>query len=298
MPATDKEIDAQKTPPPGQTKENKNSRDWESAGQGSKFTAPDPAVADKIMNEILAGGRESLVELIGLVRDPAGPDFKNYKAEYLCHCLTIRLGRPEQDASRRFYVDTLASQITGGKLSVYARGFLVRELQWIGDAPAMPAVARLLTDETLCADAARTLLAIGGGVAAPLLSALPGVPARCRLILFQSLAAVADASSLPALREAAADADRDVRLAAGWGLARMGDAGAAELLLKAADMPPSFARTQAARACLLLADNLAGAGKKKEAANIYTRLHDTRTGPKERYLRDLAAKALEALGPG
>src|SRR6185295_2427450 len=49
-------------------------------GATSKFTGPDPDKAEKIFTEILSGGRESVMELIELVREPSDADYKNYKA--------------------------------------------------------------------------------------------------------------------------------------------------------------------------------------------------------------------------
>jgi HEAT repeat protein len=297
MPATDKELEAQKVPPPGQPTDQakpkpKPGREF----QGSKFTAPDPEAAEKIFDQILAGGSDSLRELVNLIRDPAEPDFKNYKAEYLCHCLVVYVGRESKSALRRMVSDTLTAQVADEKVPLYVRGFLVRELQWIGDRQAVSALGKALADEKLCDDAVRSLLAIGDGAAEPLRNALPAARGRCRLALVQGLAALRDAQSLERLREAVVDAEQDVRLAAVWGLAKMGDAGSVDLLLKTADATAPWERSKATQACLVLAETLAAAGKKTEAARVYMRLRDTRTDPKEQYIREAATKALAGLG--
>jgi len=85
-----------------------------------------------------------------------------------------------------------------------------------------------------------------------------------------------------------------VRIAAGAGLAKIGDAGAADALLKAAEVGPGWERVQATKNCLVLAENLTAAGKKAEAARIYSRLRDTRNEPSERYVREAAEAALAA----
>lgn len=296
MPATDKELEAQKAPPPGQPADpNKPRPRPERPGGGSKFTAPDPAVAAKACEELLAGGREALLELIGLIRDPASDDFKNYKPEYLCHLVVVHVGRPDRAAHRRMVIDTLVSQVGNDTLPRHTRGFLVRELEWIGDQTAAPALGRLLTDESFCDDAARTLLAIKDGAAAEFRAALPRAQGRCRFVVLQSLAALSDAVSADAFRKAVTDPDREIRLAAVWGLARLADVGSAPLLLKVADTREPWERIKATQACLLLAEKLAAAGKKNEAAAIYTHLRNTRTDPKERYVREAATRALEAL---
>ena len=60
--------------------------------------------------------------------------------------------------------------------------------------------------------------------------------------------------------------DREVRLAAVWGLANLADADSIGLLLKAADTEANYERIKATQACLLLAEKLTAAGNKRAAA--------------------------------
>jgi hypothetical protein len=295
LPATDREIELQKAAARAAADPNAPKPKPEKPG-GSKVTGPDPDVADKLCDQVLAGGRESLLELIALIRDPAADDFKNYKPEYLLHCLTVRVGRPDQAASRRGFSDTLAAQVRHEQLPLHTRGFLVRELQWIGDEAAVPALGPLLTTEALCDDAARALISIGAGAAEQFRAALPKAQGRCRLVVIQSLGVVRDKDSAAALTKALEDGDREVRLAAAWGLARIGNSDSSQALLKLADASQGYERIKATQTCLLLAENLATSGKKDAAARIYAHLRDTRTDPKEQYIQDLAKKALVALG--
>ena len=110
--------------------------------------------------------------------------------------------------------------------------------------------------------------------------------------IVQGLGAVSDTESIAALKKLLTDEDREVRLAAGWGLARMGDAGSAEALMKAAEVPEGWERIQATKHCLVLAEKLTAAGKKAEADKIYKYLSDSRKEPHEKYIHDLAEKAL------
>ncbi len=296
MPQTDQEIEALKPPPPDTQNPPAKPKPKRDRLAGSKFTAPDPDVVEKICAEILAGGPAGLIELIGLIRDPASDDFKDYKAEYLCHCLTIYLGRSGREAQRRFYIDTLTGQVGQAGLPLHARRFLVRELQFIGDRRCASVVGALLADEQLCDDAARTLLAIQDGAAAQFRSALPKAAGRSRLVVLQGLAVLRDPASSEALQTAAADPDREIRLTGLWGLARIGSPKSAGLLLKGADTAEAWERIKATQACLLLAETLAATNRKTEAVEIYTHLHRTRTEPKEQYVREAAARALESLG--
>ena len=120
-------------------------------------------------------------------------------------------------------------------------------------------------------------------------SELKGAP---RLTTIQALGVLADGGSTEALRKAAADEDPETRLAAVWGLARIGDAGAVEIATKASDVEPAFERIKATSNALLLAEKLLAAGKKGDAAKIYRHLKETRSDPSEAYVRDLAQEGL------
>jgi hypothetical protein len=54
-------------------------------------------------------------------------------------------------------------------------------------------------------------------------------------------------------------------------------------------------RTQATKACLLLAERLLASGRKEDAVKIYTHLRDIRKDSPDRYVSEVAAKALESL---
>ena len=77
-------------------------------------------------------------------------------------------------------------------------------------------------------------------------------------------------------------------------MAALGDSGAVDVLIKAADVPPGWERIQATKHCLVLAEKLAAAGKKAEARRIYQHLRETRKDASEAYIREQADKALAA----
>ena len=295
MPATDRDLEALKAQQqpasaddPGQQKKKGRPP---VVGEASKFTGPDPELAARISDLILAGGPASLIDLISLIHAPGEPEFKNYKAEYLLHCVILRAGRPGETSARKLVVDTLASQLSNEQISKKVRGLLVRELQWIGDASAAPALAKLIEDEELGMFAVSALVAFGG-TGEWLRSALAKSKGLVRLALVQNLGVVRDAKATEVLRQAMTDEDREVRLAAGWSLANLGEASALDLLLKAADTEAAYERIKATQACLVLAEKLTASDHKDEAKRIYTHLRDTRKDKSESYIRELAEKAL------
>ena len=182
----------------------------------------------------------------------------------------------------------------GGDKPKAVQKYLVRQLQVAGGKDVVPALGKMLEDEELYEPAAQALVAIGNGAAEQLRNALPKVDGKMKLMIIQNLGVVRDTESVGALKNALGDDDRDIRLAAGWALANIGDAGSVDLLLKAANADGTYERVTATKACLLLAERLLEVGRKEPAVKIYTHLRDTRSGPDEAYIRAAAEKGLAA----
>ena len=298
MPDTDKEIQAKAEETKQQTQPDapdKPKPKPDPSGAASKFTGPDPEAAEKVFVEILAGGRGSILELLGLVREPSDADYKNYKAGYLLHGLVIYAGRAGKENERQLLAQALVSHLCSDQPSKAVKGFLIRQLRLIGGKDAVGFLAPFLRDEELCGDAAEALLTIRDGAARWFRGALDKSEGRNRITIIQALGLLSDAPSAAELRKTLADRDRDVRIAAASALASIGDPDAVEALLKFADGAEGWERTEATKACLLLAERLAAAKQKPQASRIYSHMRDTRTGPKERHVREAAERALRPL---
>jgi hypothetical protein len=283
--------------------------------EGVLSDVDDKAVRGAV-EELYRGGRESVVGLVGMLVEPrveergegrregvaggegsdAGPPRTDSQARHALHALvTCACGRGEE--SRRAVSEALASTLDGPRPQD-ARAFVARQLVLCGGPEAAPALGKLLADEMLYADAAMALEKVGGSAAAKQFRAAladPNAaqrPARQRAAAVKGLGVLRDAQSVEVLRKAAADAEAEVRLAALWALARVGDVGSIDLLTRAADGAEGFERFRATDACLLLAEVLADAGRKDDAARVYRHLHTTRTTPEEKYLRDMAEARL------
>jgi HEAT repeat protein len=301
MPETDKEIQARKdaeqqaqqapqqpVDPNAKPKEKPKPDRW---GAASKFTGPDPVLANKLFEQAFEGGRGALDDLVKLVRDPLDPEFKNYKAEYFLHGLGIYASTPGREARQKQVAQALASYLGNTKLSGHVRGFLIRELRVIGGSDAAKALAKLLNDEQFCADAAAALVSLGD--AGPLRDSLGRAKGKCRLTLAQSVGVLRDEKSAKPLRSLLNDPEQDVRLTAAWSLARIGDEQSIDALLKLAS-GNGWERIKGTQAVVLLAETLSTKGKRDDARRIYLHLRNTRNDPAEAYLRELADKALAA----
>lgn len=295
LPETDKEL-AAKLPPPTTEEEKRRRRregDPDPGGAGSKFTALDPEVMNRMAGQVLSGGESSLGELISLIQDSAARDFRDYKAEYLLHCAAVYATR--KSSARKLVVKAIISHLSNGNASPGVQSILIRELQWVGGAEATKALGNMLAREAVCAEAATALVAIQRGAAEQLRKALSHVPGQCRVHIVQGLGALRDTKSATALREVLASADGDLRLTAAWALSEIGDAGSGDALLKAAASANGYDRVKLTQACLRLAENLVRLGKKREAARIYTALEQSHREPKQKHVREVAARSLAVL---
>jgi HEAT repeat protein len=251
----------------------------------------DKESVENIIAEIHKAGRDGIVGLIDMLVEPGKAD--DVKPRYALHCLALYVCKLNDKKHRRAFAEILASQLDRDRPK-QIKGYLIRQLQVAGGKEVAGAMGKFLLDEELCEYAAQALVAIGDGAAEQLRDALPKSTGKCRLTVIQNLGVVRDKKSVEHLVHALGDQDRDIRLAAAWGLANIGDAGSVDVLTRAADVESPYERIKAAQACLLLAENLIAADRKKDAMKIYAHLRDTRTDPTEQYLREVAESALAA----
>ena len=254
---------------------------------------------DSVVSQIYEGGRKSLLALIGMLVEPGKGD--DFKPRYALHCLAVHMCKPDEEKARRLFARTLASQL-GGERPKAVQKYLIQQLQVAGGKETAAALGKMLQDEELYEPAAQALVAIGYGTAeqsrkgclTALRKALPKVKGKMKLTITQNLGVVRDTESVDTLKNALGDNDREIRLAAGWALANIGNAGSVDLLLKAANAEGTYERATATKACLLLAERLLEAGKKEPAKKIYTHLRNTHSGPDEAYICEIAKEGLAA----
>lgn len=250
----------------------------------------DKEVIETAIAAIYDGGRDHMVGLIEMLGEPGSE--QDVKPRYALRCLANHILAVKDEAAQRALSDALAQALTT-QPSNHIKRFLCQELQWAGGEEASSALGKLLLDEELVEAATMALVAIGNGAAEQFRAALPKARGKCRLNVIQGLGSVEDRDSTEDLRRALGDPDREVRLAAGWGLARMGDADSVDPLIEEADDRTGWERIQATKHCLVLAEKLAAAGNQGRAERIYVHLRDTRTDPAEQYIREAAERALK-----
>ncbi|MDP6544818.1 MAG: HEAT repeat domain-containing protein [Phycisphaerae bacterium] len=262
----------------------------EKDARGGKLTGPSWSDAAPVFDEVLKGGSKNIVGLISMLSTT--DDGKDIKPRYMLHAVTTYACTPGKDKDRACVAGAITSQLAGQ--SKDNQGFLMRQLQLCADAKAAPELGKYLCTKDLSAPAAYALTAIGKDALPQFRAALPKAKGSCLLDVVQALCVLADVKSVDGLKKAASNSDREIRITALQGLARIGDAGSVDLLIKASDAKDAWERVQTARACLELAEKLIAAGKIPQAKKIYTHLQKTRKDAGERYVGDIAAKALTA----
>jgi hypothetical protein len=259
------------------------------AKKDGKLAEVDKDATDAVLAELLKDPDGSVVGIVDML-SPKGGDLQ---ARHALHALVMRVGGDKNTAARQTTARALASTLNGDRPKEI-QGFVVRQLQLIGDDKQAAALGKLLLDAELADTAAQALLSIKTGAAEQFRAALPKVLSKQRALIAQGLGTLKDKAAAAALRKLLDDDDRDIRLTAAWALANLPDPEAADRLLKLADAAKGYERANATDSCLLLAENLLATGDKAAARQIYTRLHESRTDKAERYVKDAAAKGLAA----
>jgi len=188
--------------------------------------------------------------------------------EALCH----RAAAPGREAHRVGASKALIAQLKA-KLSKPGLARIIRHIERIGGAEAVPALAGLLSNKDLREPARRALMRNPAPAAVEALrAALPKADKQFRIALIDALGARRDAGSVQPLIGQAGDADDDVRTHAVEALARIGDGSAASAIAAATKKGSPHARLRATDAYLALADSLAAKGEKDAALRIYRSL--------------------------
>ncbi len=260
-----------------------------SPDEGGTFRNIEGNKVEEVIARIHKGGRENILGLIDMLVEPGKGD--DFKARFALHLLAVLVTRKGNEQARSEFAQAVASQI-GGDRPKAIQIYLIEQLQLAGSKAVIATLGKALLDPELCDTAARALTSIRDGAAEQLLSVLPNVQERQRLSVINSLAYLRAAQAADAFRQAFRDPDPDTRIAAAWGIARIADPSAAEVLLKCAEAHRGWERINETDACLALAENLVAVGKRSKAAAIYTHLQRTRTELSERHVYEAAERGM------
>jgi len=158
----------------------------------------------------------------------------------------------------------------------------------------VPALAKFLTNNELAAPAIAAMQSIGRASAPALRDALKASTGRTQIGIVLALGSLKDEKAADLIRPLNQPAEGQLLLAAAWAAAQLADSDAVPALM---NLPPGqgFDRIKLNSACVLLAENLAKAGKTEDAKMLYRHLRETRLQPTEAHVRDAAKRGMEGL---
>ena len=193
------------------------------------------------------------------------------KVEYAVHGLAMYSGRPGADADKKIFVTAVVADLA--KVKPETRGFLIRELQTARGTDAAAAIGAFLLETENSEYAAQAEVAFGNDAAVEAVrTALPKAEGKMRVTLAQAAGNLRDAKAVALLTPLAKSEDRDLRMAAIAALGNIGDAGSADLLLKAVTSTSSYEGQAALDAVVKLGLSCEAAKDTATADKIYAAL--------------------------
>jgi len=225
-------------------------------------------------------------ELDALLPNMSSDDLNQRKAaqdRFSLMCLAA--GRPGAEAERAALCAVILPKL-GPTTGEEGRVWLLRQLQYIGRAESVTAVAALLDDKTprIRECARRALQEIPGEEAAKALrdALAKADTSEWRVALVNALSQRRDAASVPAIAPLLTGTDEACALAAAAGLGKIGGPEAVRALAAATSKVTDQTRGVVLDSYLLCADTYAAAGKKTDAAAIYHEVYGAKNPPRMR----------------
>jgi HEAT repeat protein len=262
-----------------------------------RFPARDTAARDGLCAEILGLGPKAVGDVCSRVLPPGEGD--DSRPRYAVNALAVCVGRPGAEEERAAFARALIDALGQARDEAVAT-FLLSQVQLVGKPESIPPLERYLLDERLVGPAAAALLGIGGPQAeAALLSALGEAPRDARAVLIQSLGDARTREAVPELLLYADNDDEEVRQAALYALANIGDPAAGPVLSKLHVASPLRERRQMPSLFLLYARRLVESGRTAEGMEAARAVLESHRHPTEsQHASEALALVVSTLGEG
>jgi len=184
------------------------------------------------------------------------------------HAVVHAAAKPGAEETRQMVAGVFGEALRS-KATVAAKGHLIGELRTLGRKESIGPVAALLKEKALCEPAAQTLVAIGSAeAAAALREAVPKLKGNERVTVIFALGRLRDRAAVPLLLKDAGNTEANVRHAALFALAEIGDPSAEAVLRKAATADDDGECERARHGLLRFATRLAENGDKPKAVAV------------------------------
>ncbi|MCJ8164392.1 DUF1080 domain-containing protein [Pontibacter sp. E15-1] len=260
----------------------------------AEMPAKDKTQLQTSMGEVASLGKEGLVEMATMLTAPGKGD--NARLEYALGGFSYYVMQQEREDWRSMSVAAYCESL-GRETNPESQAFLIRQLQVVGKADAVPCLQRYLTDERLCAPAANALTSINspnGNEA--LLQALSDASGDCRLSLVEALGDTRYEQAVAAISPFATSPDEKLRKLALYALANIGAPASEAVLAKAAEEDSyTYDNDNAVAAYLLYAERLKEKGQTEQAEKIAKALLQRTSQKTQAHTRTAALKLLTEL---
>ena len=262
-----------------------------------RFPARDAATRDDLCAEILGLGPEAIGDICGRVLPSGKGD--DSQARYAVNALAVCAARPRAEEERALFARALLNALEDARDATVATFFL-SQVQLVGKAESIQPLEGLLVDEDLAGPAAAALLAIGGPDAeAALLSALADAPRDAQLVLLQSLGDARSQEAVPSILPLADSEDEEIRQAALYALANIGDPAAGPVLSRSRVASSLREKRKAPSLYLLYARRLIESGRPGEGLEAARAILESHRRPAEsQHASEALALVVAALGEG
>ncbi|MHC4124529.1 MAG: family 16 glycoside hydrolase, partial [Planctomycetota bacterium] len=232
----------------------------------SGMPAKNTAEENKLFAEIIKLGPNAVKEICSKLNQPGEGD--DSKARYALGGLTNYVNCGNAEEQRKMYVAVLCEQLRREKDSE-VKSFLISQLQFAGKAESINVLGDFLTDERLAEPAGRALLTIGTGASQEaFLRALPLVEGKRLITVINALGGMQSKRALKEILTYAKSDDADIRLAALYAIANIGDKSAGRVLEEASKSMSGYEGAKATSFYLLYAKRLGQQGDKRSCAKV------------------------------
>jgi HEAT repeat protein len=233
----------------------------------ARYPAPGAAQRDALAEELLALGKEGLLETFGRLSVPGKAD--DTSVRYAVDGVTIYANRPGAPEQERLICARALLEALDRQTDPELKAFLIERIRVAGRAEAVKPLAKYLANPRLAGPAARTLGTLRTPEAeSALINSLKNAASGDRIAVIDALAGFRSRKAADGVRPFAESPDPSLRTAALRASANIGDPGSEKLL---AAMPVASSpgeRSEAASRYLLFARRLSESGHKADALRI------------------------------
>jgi HEAT repeat protein len=233
----------------------------------SRYPAADAAGRDGLAAELLALGKEALLETLRRLSVPGPAD--DTAVRYAVDSVTIHANRPGAPEKERLACIGALLAALDRQTDAGLKAFLIEQVRVTGRAEAVKPLAKYLADKSLAGPAARALGTLHTPEAeAALIGSLRSRTSGDPAAVIDALGAFRSRKATNGILAFAESPDKDLRTAALRALANIGDPVSEKALSSIPVASSAEERTEAASRFLLYARRLAESGHKADAARI------------------------------